>query len=281
MNRFSEQRMALARRRLERHADDPRLLAALITGSVADDHADDNSDVDFLTTWSEPLTEHEFKAICDAAVASGGGVYGGTPEEGFAVYEYINGIRIDVGYDPKSENEKVINGLVSGESTDLTHQLIASGILKGMPVFGEALVNTWKARLTPYPEALRDKMIVTYLRFTVRWVVQKMMVERDEPLWFYERTMADANNMTAVLCALNRVYHPGKWKGIIETMATLPIQPPSFIPRVLSLFKSPLPAAAAELEALVAQTYGLVEQHMPHIDTRTSKERYNMILRRA
>jgi hypothetical protein len=280
MNPFSEQRVALAHRRLQRHAGDQRLLAALITGSVADDHADDNSDVDFLLTWSEPIAEHEFQAICDAAVASGGGVYGGTPEEGFAVYEYIDGIRIDVGYDPKSENEKIINGLLSGESTDLSHQLIASGILKAIPVFGDSLIGEWKRRLLQYPEALREKMIVTYLRFTVRWVIEKMMAERGEPLWFYERVMADVNNMTAVLCALNRVYHPGKWKGMVESMAKLPIQPPNFMPRVLSLFKLPLPNASTELESLVADVYGLVEQHMPHIDMRASKERYQMVLRR-
>jgi hypothetical protein len=274
MNAFTKHRITLARTRVLPYASDPNFAAILITGSVAEDKTDDTSDIDIILYYHAPLTETEFSRTCEAAKATGGGVHGGTAAEGFAVYEYIDGVRVDLGFNALEEIETIITSVVMATSTDLTQQLIVGGILKSIPLHGDALIQTWKDRLTVYPVALGAAMVKTYCRFSPRWVVKKMIVDRGETLWLREMCLSAAQNLVAALCGLNSLYHPGKWKGISYTISHMQHKPERLQERLEGLFSAPIAAAAAELDALIRETFALIEQHMAHVDLKERKQFY-------
>ncbi|MBX3085786.1 MAG: hypothetical protein KF716_29380 [Anaerolineae bacterium] len=274
MNQYTEQRIAIAKRRIQPYTADPNFKAIIITGSVAEDKTDDTSDIDIILYYETPLTEEAFQQVCDAAKATGGGVHNGTAAEGFAIYEYIDDVRVDLGFNPLSEIEEILTGVLEKADTTLINQLIAGGVLKSIVLHGEAWAAGWKERLSHYPTALGEAMVNTYLRFYPRWVVKRMGVDRDERLWMIELCLNASQNLVAVLCGLNNLYHPGKWKGIASTLKAMHIKPERFPERLEGLFRAPLDDAATELHNLTLEVMALVEQHMPQVDISQTKQRY-------
>jgi len=274
MNNHSLLRLQLAQARAEVLATDPNIIAMAVTGSVADDRADDTSDIDLLVFTQAPLSEAAFKQMCDAAIASGGGIHGGTATEGFAIYEYMQGVRCDLGFDTVGQAESVMRSVLEATEINLVNQLIVSGFLKAIPLHGQDWIDGWKARLSAYPPALAALMVKQHLKFYPRWIIQKMGVDRHEKMFLYENYLEAGKNIVAVLCGLNRVYHPGKWKGIAGTINQLTIAPPGLLSRLEGLFTAAPAAAAADLDALIEETFALVEAHMPAVDAAAIRKRY-------
>ena len=73
MNKATEVRLDLARRNAERYAQNPNVQAILLVGSVSRGTADDYSDVDCSIYYAETPTEEQYQALCEQAIASGGG----------------------------------------------------------------------------------------------------------------------------------------------------------------------------------------------------------------
>lgn len=274
MNKFTEQRLVIAQKRIQPYAADPNFKAIIITGSVAEGKTDDTSDIDIILYYEAPFTEEAFQATCEAAKATGGAVHNGTAADGFAIYEYIDGVRVDFGFNPLSEIEEILTGVLDKTDTNLINQLIVGGVLKSIVLHGKAIIQPWKDRLSHYPPALGEAMVKTYLRFSPRWVVKRMGVDRDEKLWMVELCLTAGQNLVAVLCGLNHLYHPGKWKGVASTIKAMTIKPERFQERLEGLFTAPLDDAAAELHNLILEVMALVAQHMPQVDISQSKERY-------
>ena len=274
MNEYAQQRVAIAQKRIQPYAADPNFKAIIITGSVAEGKTDDTSDIDIILYYQTSLTEEVFQSICEAAKATGGGVHNGTAADGFAVYEYIDGIRVDLGFNPLSEIEGILTNVLEKADTNLINQLIAGGVLKSIVLHGMDVIQPWKERLTHYPPALAEAMVKTYLRFSPRWVVKRMGVDRDERLWVVELCLDASHNLVAVLCGLNHLYHPGKWKGVASTLKAMSIKPERFQERLEGLFSVSLDEAATQLHNLTLEVMGLVEQHMPQVDISRSKQRY-------
>jgi hypothetical protein len=274
MNTFTEQRITIAKQRIQPYAADPNFKAIIITGSVAAGKTDDTSDIDIILYYDAPFTEEIFQATVEAAKATGGGFHNGSAAEGFAVYEYIDGVRVDLGFNPIAEIEEIMTAVLEKADTTLVNQLIVGGVLKSLVLHGDAVVQGWKDRIRQYPPALGEAMVKTYLRFYARWIVKRMGVDRDEKLWMVEITLDAVRNLIAVLCGLNHVYHPGKLKGADSTFKELKLSPERFQERVEGLFSVSLEEMATELHNLTLEVMALVEQHMPQVDISANKQRY-------
>lgn len=273
-------RLDFARRNAAPLAADPRVRAVIVTGSVARGTADEASDVDTLVFWDEPLSAAEFEAACEAARASGGGVFGGTPEQGFGVYHYIDGIRCDFGHALTARYEETLARVLEDPEPDLERQLIASGFLHGVPIHGEAWHATWRDRLAAYPPALGSAMVRKHLRFYPLWALDKMGVERGDHLFVRESLLEGAGNILAILCGLNGVYHPGKLKGMAWTVARLAVKPDRVLERLESLFEMTGGRAVETFGALVHETLDLVDAHMPEVGTARTRTVLASVLRR-
>ncbi len=279
MNKISKERLALAKKNLRKFKS-KKLLAALVTGSVAKGYADDYSDIDTLLIYKKVPSKKEFEQIVKEAEESGGGLYHGTPEDGFAVYYYIEGVKCDFGIGHYSLTEKLINGMLIEPELDPIKHLQISGILESVVLYGNRWMSIWKKKARRFPKELGPIMVKQNLKFHPRWVIEKMAVARGDVLFYNESFMDCISAMVGILCGLNKIYLPGKLKGIDATLGHMKIKPANFLKRYRKAFGLKGIKAVNELFKLIDETIALVDKHMPEVSTERAKEVRNMVLRK-
>jgi hypothetical protein len=280
MNDATLARIDLARRNAARFTQNPNVRAIMIVGSVAHGMADDNSDIDCTIFTEHPLSQGEYDAICAEARESGGDLYYGTPADGFAIYQYITGIRCDFGFETIESAEKSHTEFLEKPDTDPIKQLVAGGFLDGMALYGQDWIGSWQAQLARYPNGLGAAMVRKHLRFHPYWVLEKMGLDRGEWLFFYEALLEAEQNILGILCGLNQLYHPGKVKGIAWTIAKLVITPPDPLSRFEQILRGDAGLAVGRLRELLDETLALVDAHMPEVSTARTRAVLAMELRK-
>ncbi len=146
-------------------------------------------------------------------------------------------------------------------------QKIASGIAEGLPLHGEELVQRWRNRITPYPDALRVATIKSYWNLFPLWYHGEAMVARDTELWRVEMLVDTSLNLLGVLAALNRIYFSRfELKRMRALTAKMQLAPPRLADRLESLFTLAPELASAELGRLVTETRALVAAELPDLD---------------
>jgi hypothetical protein len=277
----NEVRLQLAHENAAVYAANPNVKAVLLTGSVARGYADDKSDIDTLILYGTPPLNAEFDQICSAAKQAGGGLIGGTPGEGFAVYYYAQGVKCDFAHGPVELEEQRIAAMLATPGLDSINHIILSGLVDAIALHGGAWFEPLRAKLRDeYPVALGEMMVEKHLSFQPRWVLEKMGVDRAERLFLYESYLASTENILGMLYGLNRRYHPGKLKGVAWVVDQMTIKPPELLRRLEQLFQLEPRTAVAELYSLIEETLALVERHRPNIDTSKARDRLGMVLRR-
>ena len=281
MNQISQERLALARQNTTEFRQNPHIKAMLVTGSVAKGQADDNSDIDIIMYYDELPGEAAFEAYRQAALDSGGGFYGGNAAEGFALFQYIDGIRHDFAHALLSETEQLIQEFLAEPDLENNNkQIMLDGILTGVPLKGAQITQQWKEQLANYPPQLGEMLVKKYLRFRPHWVLQKMGVDRNEIIFLQEELLNAVQNIFGVLCGLNQLYHPGKIKGLNYTVAKMQLTPPNVATRLPRLFNVDSQTAVNQLKQLIEETIELVETHLPQIDTAPTRKLFTMQLRK-
>ena len=262
----------------ERFADHPKVAAILLTGSVAQGDVDGASDVDLIHYLSEPFTKEEFEAEVATAKASGGNLHFGDQEQGFGVWHFIGGRKVDFGIGLKTQTEEILDALLTKHDPNPTYQLIARGILMGKALKDDGTIAVWQKRLSDYPAPLAAATVKACLRFMPAWVMREMGAKRDDPFLVYESALPAASNLCGILAALNHRYHPGKAKRLDKFALELKVAPENFAARLTSVFELPLLQGVEVLDGLVRDTLKLVETHLPEIDTAPVRQRYDMKL---
>lgn len=281
MSNINETLLETARRNTAVFQQNPHIKAMLVTGSVAKGLADENSDIDTILYYDELPDEESFEAYRQAALDSGGGFYGGNAQDGFALFQYIDGIRHDFAHAKLSEAENMVNVFLDEPNLEENNLLIAlDGIITGTPLKGAEITDKWKAKLANYPPQLGEMLVKKYLRFRPHWVLQKMGVDRNEIIFLQEELLNAVQNIFGVLCGLNQLYHPGKIKGLNYTVAKMQLAPPNVARRLPALFEVDMQTAVNNLKTLIEETISLVEIHMPHIDTAPTWKLFTMQLRK-
>ncbi len=277
----AERLLALARRNArERFPTDPNVHAAILTGSVARGRTDDASDVDTIVYLKDAASQEMFEATKARAVASGGGFYHGSPADGFGVYEFVDGVKCDFGYGSVAEFETSVETFLADPPVEGEMQTIVSGFLDAVPLHNAPWVEAWQDRLHAYPEALAERMVRHHLGVTPRWILSEMGLARDDFLFTRECFFGAAKRLVGVLLGVNRVYDPGKVKGIALTVSRLAHAPPDLLERLRALTGGS-PAALEVLDGLVTDVYDLVDRHLPVVDTGPARERYRETFRRG
>lgn len=262
----------------DRVSDHPKVAAILLTGSVPLEDADAASDVDLILYLNEAFTKDEYDAEVAAAKASGGDLHFGDPENGFGVWHFIGGRKVDFGFGQKTQTEEILDALLVSHDPNPTYQLIARGILNGEALEDDGSITGWKQRLSDYPAPLAEATIKACLKFMPAWVMREMGAKRDDPFLVYECALPASSNLCGILAALNRRYHPGKAKRLDRFASELTIAPKDFAKRLRAVFDLQLPEGVNELESLVRETLELVDEHCPNVDTTPCRKRYDMKL---
>lgn len=267
--------LELAKRNVKAYIANPKTQAAMIAGSVAEGLGDEYSDCDMSLYYNELPSEAELHLACQQNQGSERlWMSGDRKEGGFAEGYLVNGVECQFGHVTIAQWEQDISNILAGHDLQSPLLKAMSGTLVGIPLYGEPLIQQWKARIANYPDGLAQKMVELYLKFFAIWGMQERLARRDTTLWYYQILVESAQNLLGVLSGLNRLYYSTfQFKRMNKFIEQMEIVPENLAARLEGLFHQEPPVAVSQLEALVRETVALVETHMPQVDTSSAKLR--------
>lgn len=262
-------RRAIARRVADAHAGIAATgITALVSGSTADDTADERSDVDMSIVFEHAPPNTELAAACRAA---GGSDWfwqtGALADDGLVVAFHVDRIEVQIAYAERRAVERDLDTLLVQHRPDTPLHKLAEGLLKAEPLAGTAQLAAWQARLAAFPPALGDAMVRHFLTEPTPWKAITQLMHRDAALWCRELQVQAAYRLFGVLAGLNRCWFTVfQFKRMHRLAARFERTPHDLAARVEALLSAPPAAAFAELFALEGEVLALVSHHAPHID---------------
>jgi hypothetical protein len=244
------------------------LNAAMVVGSAGRGDADFYSDLDLLI-YVDELPPPEILEQIRTTVAGENPIKRAEPTEHFSSAEFeLDGVRTEVSFVTVAQLESRLDQLLDRpEEFDSPLQKVLSGVLEGLPLYGEELVVRWQARVRDYPEPLRRAMVERHWNFFPLWYHGDAMKARDTELWRLDMLLDAAFNLLAVLAGLNRLYFARfELKRMRALITKMEIAPPQLADRLESLFWLEPEIAAAELGRLVEETRVLVAAELPELE---------------
>jgi predicted nucleotidyltransferase len=251
MNAETEHLRALAERVVQATTSRISVQAALLAGSAGRGNADRFSDLDLLFYVDEVPTDEAIAQVREAV----GGI---EPLKRHESSEYANGeefqldgVRTEVSFTTVERIEWQLGQLLD-ELEDIAspRQKFLSGLLEGLPVYGEPLIEQWQTRLRDYPEHFRREMIQRRWNFFPLWYYGEAMALRDSELWRLDVLLEGAFNLLGVLAGLNRLYFARfELKRTGDLVTKMALAPPRLADRIESLFRLPPQEAAQSFGA--------------------------------
>jgi predicted nucleotidyltransferase len=244
------------------------LRAAILVGSAGRGDADFFSDIDLLFYVDELPPDAIFEEI-RRVVGGTNPIRRGEPTEEFSSEEFeLSGVRTEVSFVTVGRAEERLDQLLDElEAVGSPLQKVLAGILEGLPLHGDELVERWRERVRAYPEPLRRAMIERHWDFFPLWYYGESMAARDAELWRLDMLLDGAFNLLAVLAALNRLYFTRfELKRMRALIAKMEIVPPRLADRLESLFRLGPERAATEFALLVGETRALVAAELPDLE---------------
>ena len=291
MNQASQWRLAILEPIASIFSKEPKLKAIIVGGSATRDQADQYSDTELGLFWSElPSLEKQMAML--AAV-------GGRPQFG-KIYPFTHrhqpyepggyspfiigqappgGTRADEypasesGYPIAMEQDTVAGAeeWLADVIDDLDRAPKKLGLLAfiqtGIPLHGQALVQTWRRKIEVYPELLAVKIIEAALK-SLRWKLWQLhiWIARRECLMLYHEIEAIAQDLFNLLAALNRRYFPSDFKWLDQRIQSLKIKPQGLSSRLRQAFQLQPDESLPHLRQLTAEILELVSQYGPPLD---------------
>lgn len=267
--------LELTKSNIKAYIANPKTKAVMVTGSVAEGLCDEYSDCDVCLYYDELPTEEELQLARQQnhgveLIAILGDRQAGAFGESFL----INGVECQFAHATITQWKKEISTVL--EQFDVQSPMMKgmSGTLIGIPLYGETLIQQWKAKVANYPNGLAQTMVEHYLKFFAIWGMQEKLAKRDTMLWCYQIIIESAQNLLGVLSGLNRLYYSTfQFKRMSRFIEQMEIAPKNLADRLESLFYDGASVAVNQLEALVRETVELVEIHMPQVDTLSAKRK--------
>jgi len=269
MNEASTELLTLAKRIAGVYATQPNSQAIIVMGSAAEGHADFYSDLDMSVYYSELPAEVELEVARQQNGGTERNWLLGDREAGAMAESYqIDGVECQVVHVTIAAWERDMATVL--EQCDVTTPLqkALSGILTCIPLYGDPLVQNWKAIAAHYPDELAQAMVAHYLNFVPVWSKPERFLDRDGALWMHQILVEAEYNLIGILAGLNRLYYSTfQFKRMDAFLGKMEIAPPGLSNRLKRLLTSEPHDIVDPLNALIRETVDLVELHMPTIDT--------------
>ncbi|MBZ0304885.1 MAG: hypothetical protein K8I82_02335 [Anaerolineae bacterium] len=257
------------------YSQDSRVKAIMLTGSASLGMVDTLSDTDTIIYYDTLPSEEEIVAQRERLQDSPGDWYGKDPEEGYAEYYFIEGVKCDFGHVKIESWEKVLTDVLDKYDTDTIKQKMMGGMVDSIPLYGHDLIESWKSRARAYPDELARNMVQTHLRFRPLWIVRDMADGRGDLLWFYEELVTWQKNILGILLGLNRLYHPHDFKHMDWMIEQMTHTPKNLSSRLKSALRADPLTGVHDMSQLIDETMGFIDKHMPDVDTSDKRQRFH------
>jgi len=225
----------------------------MITGSSAEGVSDHYSDLDMTVYYEGALPDE----AALAAIREGHGatqrawLLGDRADGSFAEAYELGGVQAQIGHATIAAWENDIAEVLDRWNADTPLHKAMSGTLECVAVYGEDLIDRWKARIRAYPDGLARAMVDTRLQIFPVWYVQDALDARDATLWHFQIRVETAYALLGILAGVNRLYFTTfQFKKMHRFVAEMRVKPERFAERLDDLFQQPSAAAVATLEAL-------------------------------
>lgn len=257
---------ALAKRNAAAYIAATQPDAVLLTGSAATGQSDFYSDLDLIMYYHAIPSEDTARAVSDRLGGSSYAALRPWAESGYAEHYFLHGVECQVAHTPIRRWEEDMAKVLEENDVTPHHQKALSGLLEGIPLYGETLIQEWRERASSYPDGLAHAMVEHHAQFVPMWKIRDRMAVRDARLWLSEIFVKAAYNILGVLSGLNRLYYSTfQFKRMRGLVGRMPIAPPNLADRLDNLFIGDLSAALEDLRLLVQETMSLVHTHMPDV----------------
>ncbi|MEI8281511.1 MAG: hypothetical protein WCG75_03805 [Armatimonadota bacterium] len=258
------------------YAKMPQTRAILSIGSVSYGIVDKSSDIDIALYYDELPSDEQ---LTDAMIQNGAEKLNwqiGSRAEGGLIDSYmVYGVECQFAHTTLAAMDHDMDSILVDLDVDNPFQKALSGVMAGVTIMGDDLIQQYKLRASNYPEALQTAMVNRFMNFQPLWAIEDRMSVRDAELWRMQALVEGSYNLLGVLAGLNRLYYSSfQFKRMHAFVDQMQWKPQDLANRITSVFKGH-PNASQEFRSLVAETVALVEQHMPTIDTTVVHTRLN------
>jgi Nucleotidyltransferase domain len=258
----------LARRVVDEALARGELRGALLAGSAGRGDADEWSDIDLLLYVDELPPEGTLEAI-RLAVGGVGPVINERDENYDGSDFFVGSVSVQAVYSRVSEVERrVERRLAALEELETPWQSGARGLLEGLVLHDDGVVERLRERLREFPEPLRRALIELHWReLFPLWHYVDNLAARDCEVFRLEMLVDGMLRLLGVLAALNRVYYSRfHLKRVGDLVASFAVAPADLKARLDALPGLPPREAADELGALAAETRTLVQTELPDLE---------------
>ncbi|MBW4539529.1 MAG: hypothetical protein KME43_10355 [Myxacorys chilensis ATA2-1-KO14] len=267
--------LELAKRNVKAYIANPKTKAVMVAGSVAEGLCDEYSDCDVMLYYDELPSEEELHLARQQNHGSELiGILGDRQNGAFGESFLMDGIEFQFAHATIAQWEQEMATVLEefDVPSPITKMLYGTSI--GIPLYGEALIQQWKAKVVNYPDGLAQTMVEHYLKFFAIWGMQEKLAKRDTTLWYYQILLESAQNLLGVLSGLNHLYYSTfQFKRMSRFIEQMEIAPENLASRLEGLFRHEAAVAVNELESLVRETVELVKIHMPQVNTSAARQK--------
>lgn len=249
--------------------------ASIVVGSTARAKTDRYSDIDMTVFFRELPDQQAAADIQESLGITDRRKLGEGDERAFMDTFFIDGIDCQIGFSTVDYLEEFIDDVLLRNDTDHDKHTIMGGLMEALPLYGDELVEGWKTRLANYPPELARAMVTAHLDFRPVWMLRERFAGRDTLIVFQTIAGDIARKLLGVYLGLNRLYPEHDFKRLSGLIDRMSIAPENFDQRLRTLVSGRYDEALHEIQTLVEETFALVEQHMPDIDTSAARSKFS------
>jgi hypothetical protein len=171
-----------------------------------------------------------------------------------------SGVLVEVANYLSNYIEQTMDEVLQRYNPDPLKQSLLAGILDGITLHNDQLIQHWKSRLEVYPSGLAMAVINRYAQIDHFWRWRMWLDRGPNLMMSYASYTQIQQKILHTLLGLNGVYYFG-FKWIEEIDSRLKIAPQQLVMRFNKVFEVPPIEGAQILSGVVDETYDLLEQY--------------------
>ena len=257
--------MAVAERAARAYAENGKLAALAVAGSVGADLADRFSDLELDCYWSSPPGDADRSGPIGALGGELTGFWEYDEDDQEWSEDYLLGdLGVTVSNFLTSTVERFLDDVVLSADTSPVKHMRLAALQRSRPLLGAELITSWRVRAYNFPDELAAVLVQQVLdpEVLTGWAARDALASRGDDLAAQDLLTRAGHAVARAVLAVNRVYLPHrqiKWQHHLIT--GLEVVPERLAGRLESMSASPPAEAFRTAEVLLEDTLLLAEAH--------------------